>query len=142
MNHPTINPWTWQDALAFSQAVVVPGGERTVVLAGQGPVDADGRVLHPGDMDGQITAALDNVETVLAAAGMCLADVVRLNIYTTDVDRLFASYGTLAARLGAASCQAAGTLLGVTRLALPGMEIELEATASTGCPPGAGVRPV
>ncbi len=131
MNHTTINPWTWQDALAFSQAVVVPDAERTVLLAGQGPVDADGQVLFPGDMERQIALAMDNVETVLAASGMQLADVVRLNIYTTDVDRLFTAYGTLAARLAAGCCQPAATLIGVHRLALPGMDIELEATASS-----------
>lgn len=130
MNHIAINPWTWQDALSFSQAVVVPAGERTVVLAGQGPLDADGRVIHVGDMEGQITAAMDNLETVLAASAMSLADVVRINIFTTDVDRLFAAYGTLATRLAAGCCTPASTLIGVTRLALAGMEIELEATAS------------
>ena len=33
---------------------------------------------------------------------MCLANLVRLNVYTTDVDLLFQRYGVLASRLGAA----------------------------------------
>jgi hypothetical protein len=44
--------------------------------------------------------ALDNLETVLAAAAMSLANVVRRNAYTSDVDQLFGQWGTLAERLG------------------------------------------
>jgi enamine deaminase RidA (YjgF/YER057c/UK114 family) len=128
--HTTVNPWTWQDAFAFSQAVVVPAGERTVLLAGQGPVDADGAVLHAGDMAGQIGVAMDNVETVLAATGMSLADVVRMTLYTTDIDRFFEAYGAYAGRLAEAGVQPPASLIGVARLALPGMDVEIEATAS------------
>jgi enamine deaminase RidA (YjgF/YER057c/UK114 family) len=37
----------------------------------------------------QLELALDNLEAVLAGADMTLANVVRLNAYTTDVDELF-----------------------------------------------------
>ncbi len=47
-----------------------------------------------GDMRGQIEAAMNNVEAVLAAAGLSLAHVVRLNYYTTDVDGLVGSVAT------------------------------------------------
>jgi enamine deaminase RidA (YjgF/YER057c/UK114 family) len=60
---------------------------------------------------------------------MGLEHLVRLNIYTTDVDRLFESYGVLAARTGAAQVAPPGTLLGVARLAFPELLVELEATA-------------
>ncbi|MGX1128183.1 enamine deaminase RidA (YjgF/YER057c/UK114 family) [Streptomyces glaucescens] len=55
--------------------------------------------------------------------------LVRLNVYTTDVDRLFEHYGVLAARLGAAGVAPATSMLGVTRLALPDLMVELEGTA-------------
>jgi len=80
-------------------------------------------------MRGQIGMALDNLEAVLAEAGMTLANVVRLNTYTTDVDETLASFEVLETRLGAASVTPAMTLLGVTRLFLPELMIELEATA-------------
>jgi enamine deaminase RidA (YjgF/YER057c/UK114 family) len=54
---------------------------------------------------------------------------VRLNLYTTDVDRLLEAHGTFAGRLAAAECRPASTLLGVTGLAFPELLVEIEATA-------------
>jgi enamine deaminase RidA (YjgF/YER057c/UK114 family) len=85
--------------------------------------------MHPGDMVAQGELALDNLETVLTQAGMTLANVVRLNYYTTDVDAFFAAAEQLGPRLAAAGCRPASTLLGVTRLAFPELLIEIEATA-------------
>jgi enamine deaminase RidA (YjgF/YER057c/UK114 family) len=125
-----VNPWTWQDRYAFSQAVEVTGAERVVYCAGQISVDAGGNTLHPGDMAAQTAQALDNLEAVLGEAGMSMANVVRLNYYVTDVDRFFEGGAqVLAERMAAAGIQPSGTLLGITRLAFPGLVIELEATA-------------
>jgi enamine deaminase RidA (YjgF/YER057c/UK114 family) len=77
----------------------------------------------------QIIQALDNLETVLTGAGFTFADVMRLNYYTTDVDRFFESYEVMATRLAEAGCRSAGTLLGVSRLAFPELLVEFEATA-------------
>ena len=129
MERRVINPWTWQDEYGFVQANEIRGGERVVVCAGQTSVDADGRPTNPGDMAAQMGQALDNLETVLRDAGMSLSDVVRLNYYTTDVDRLFEAYGAAVDRLAAAGCRPASTLLGVARLAYPEMMVEIEATA-------------
>jgi enamine deaminase RidA (YjgF/YER057c/UK114 family) len=63
------------------------------------------------------------------AAGKSLANLVRLNVYTTDVDLLFQHYGVLASRLGAAHVAPTATMLGVTRLVIPGQVVELEGTA-------------
>jgi enamine deaminase RidA (YjgF/YER057c/UK114 family) len=124
-----INPWRWQDAFGFVQANALQGVERMVVCAGQFASNAEGRVLHPGDMVGQIELALDNLSLVLAEAGLTLGHVVRLTYYTTDVDAFLAAGPALGARLAAAGCRPAATLLGVTRLAEPEALIEIEATA-------------
>ncbi len=129
MERTAINPWPWSVEMGYNQAELVTGATRTLHLAGQTSVDADGRPQHAGEMAAQVGLALDNLEAVLAAAGMSLADVVRLNIYTTDVDALFESYGLIAGRLGGAGVQPPGTLLGVARLAYPELLVELEATA-------------
>ena len=89
----------------------------------------DGKPLHEGDMGAQVGLSLDNLEVVLTAAGMSLANLVRLNVYTTDVDLLFAHYGVLAGRLGSARVSPTTTMLEVTRLAIPGQLVELEGTA-------------
>jgi enamine deaminase RidA (YjgF/YER057c/UK114 family) len=129
MERRIINPWTWQDAFGFVQANELTGVERVLVCAGQAAMDAEGRPVHPGDLGAQLNQALDNLETVLGQAGLTLANVVRLNYYTTDVDGFFAASEALVRRLRAAGCRSASTLLGVTRLALPELLIEIEATA-------------
>ena len=130
MEKNTVNPWTWQDQLGYSQGVLVTDPQQTLYAAGQGSMDADGNLVHDGDVAGQAAKAMDNVETVLAAAGMSLADVVRVTLYTTDIDRFFAAYGAYAGRLAQAGVQPPASLIGVARLALPGMDVEIEATAS------------
>jgi enamine deaminase RidA (YjgF/YER057c/UK114 family) len=124
-----INPWTWQDQFGFVQAYEVIEGQRVLYCAGQTSVDAEGNPVHDGDMGAQLTQALDNVETVLAEADLQLSNVVRLNIYTTDVDALFGAYPAFIPRLTEAGCRPSSTLLGVTRLAFPELLVELEATA-------------
>lgn len=124
-----INPWTWQDQFGYAQAVSVPAGHDMLYCAGQTSVDAAGRPLHAGDVRAQLCQALDNLETVLAAAGAGLDGLVRLNLMTTDVDALFACYDVLLSRLARAGARPAMTLLGVERLAFPQLLVELEATA-------------
>jgi enamine deaminase RidA (YjgF/YER057c/UK114 family) len=92
-------------------------------------VDADGNAQHPGDMAAQLTLALDNLEAVLAGADMTVANVVRLNFYTTDVDTLFQLFPTVNERFAHTGVRFATTVLGVARLAAPDMLVVLEATA-------------
>lgn len=80
-------------------------------------------------MAAQLALSLDNLVAVLDEADMSLVNLVRLNVYTTDVDLLFQHYGVLAARLGASGAAPATTMLGITRLAIPGQLVELEGTA-------------
>ena len=132
MERRIINPWTWQDRFGFVQANAISGVARTIHCSGQTSVDADGNPVHEGDMRAQLTQSLDNLEAVLGEGGAGLSDVVRLNSYTTDLDGYFAAQEVLATRLGEAGCRPATTLLGVSRLALPPLLVELEATAFIG----------
>ncbi len=124
-----VNPVTWSEDMGFNQAEIVTGHTRTLYCSGQTAMSPDGRPLHPGDMAAQLDLALDNLEALLESAGMTLANLIRLNVYTTDVDLLFQHYGRLAARLATAAVAPPTTMLGVTRLAIPGQLVELEATA-------------
>jgi enamine deaminase RidA (YjgF/YER057c/UK114 family) len=124
-----VNPWQWSLQFGFNQGEIVEGGSRVLFCAGQTSVDADGTPQHPGDMAAQIGLAADNLEAVLRDAGMSLANVVRLNFYTTDVDAFIANGEVLGQRTGAAGVAPPGTLLGVARLAFPELMVELEATA-------------
>jgi enamine deaminase RidA (YjgF/YER057c/UK114 family) len=124
-----INPSTWQEQFGFGHGNFVSAGARTLYAAGQASTDDVGNPVHAGDMVAQVSQSLDNIEKVLSQAGMTLADVVRLNIFTTDIDAFFGAHASMVERLDAAGCKPASTLLGVTRLAFPEMLVELEATA-------------
>ena len=124
-----INPWPWSVDMGFNQGEVAEGYQRTLFCAGQTAMSADGQPQHAGDMAAQVAMAMDNLEAVLREAGMGLANVVRLNIYTTDIDEFFAHYGPMVERLAAVGMAPPGTLLGVARLAFPELMIEIEATA-------------
>ena len=124
-----INPWTWQDSRGYVQANEARGVERTLYCAGVVSVDGDGQPLHGGDMRAQAMLALDNLEMILSQANCALADVVRLTIYTTDMDAYLAAAPDIRARLAAANCRPASSLLGAARLAMPQLLIEIEATA-------------
>ena len=130
MERRVINPWKWQDNFGFVQANEVKGAERTLICSGQTSVDDNGTPVHAGDMAAQVNKALDNLETVLKQAGMDMSNLVRLNVYTTDVDGLLVAFPQVAGRLSAnGTTKYASTLLGVARLAFPELMIELEATA-------------
>jgi len=129
-NTRAINPWTWQDAFGFSQAVEVTSPSRVLVCAGQTSVDADGNPIHAGDMAAQLRQALDNLQTVLKAAGLDFRDVVRLNYYTTNVPAYLAASDEVWKRFALTGRpKPAGTLLGVASLFHPDILIEIEATA-------------
>lgn len=129
MERTAVNPVTWSVELGFNQGEVVSGHTRTLYCSGQTAMSGEGRPLHDGDLAAQLALSLDNLEAVLDEAGMSLANLVRLNVYTTDVDLLFQHYGVMASRLGAATVAPATTMLGVARLAIPGQLVELEGTA-------------
>lgn len=129
MERTAVNPVTWSVKMGFNQGELVSRHTRTLYCSGQTAMSADGRPEHDGDMAAQLALSLANLEAVLGEAGMSLANLVRLNVYTTDVDLLFQHYGVLAARLGTARVSPSTTMLGVTRLAIPGQLVELEGTA-------------
>ena len=129
MDRRIINPWTWQDP-GFVQANEVRGVQRVLICSGQASMDADGSPVHPADMHAQLNQALDNLETVLKSADFQLSDVVRLNIFTTDVDAFLGAWEeAVGPRLAESGCRQASTLLGVARLAFPELMVEIEATA-------------
>jgi len=129
MERTAVNPVTWSVEMGFNQGELVSEHTRTLYCSGQAAMGSDGTPRHDGDMAAQLALSLDNLEGVLREAGMSLANLVRLNVYTTDVDLLFQHYGVLASRLGAAGVAPATTMLGVSRLAILGLMVELEGTA-------------
>ncbi|MGY6274182.1 RidA family protein [Methylomonas sp. MgM2] len=66
----------------YSQAVKV---DNTVYLSGQIPLDPSTMEVVDGDIGIQIRRVFDNLKAVAAAAGGDLADIVKLNVFLTDL---------------------------------------------------------
>jgi reactive intermediate/imine deaminase len=95
-------------------------------VSGCVPVDGDGKLV-PGDVVAQTRQVFDNVGAVLAAAGAAFADVVKVTVFLTDVDDRAAVNTVRQEVFGDA--RPASTLVEVSRLAIPGARIEVEAIA-------------
>jgi enamine deaminase RidA (YjgF/YER057c/UK114 family) len=78
----------------------------------EGGVLKDGQCA--GDLPAQVSLSLDNIETVFRKAGMTLSNVVRITVFTTDVDAMMGAWNELAKRFAAAGAQPTSTLVGVT----------------------------
>ena len=66
----------------YSQAVRV---DDTVYISGQIPLDPASMEVVEGGIEAEITRVFDNLQAVAEAAGGSLADVVKLNIFLTDL---------------------------------------------------------
>jgi enamine deaminase RidA (YjgF/YER057c/UK114 family) len=130
MQRTPVNPWPWSRKLGYDQGQVTQGQTRQLSIAGQTAVDAQGNPQAPGDMRAQFALALDNLQAVVAAAGMGLADLTQITIYTTDVDATLNSMDIYGMRMGPLGAAPPMTLIGVSRLAIPPLMIEIAASAA------------
>ncbi len=112
----------------YSQ-VVVATGRTHVHIAGTVSLDEDRNLIGEGDMALQVATTFENVRRSLAAAGATPQDVVRINIFVTDVDAyLWEGTPQQQAFFGEGTVPAS-TLVGVTRLADPRYLVEIQVDA-------------
>ena len=125
------NPPGVHETAGYSHVTISSEG-RLAHLAGQCPLDLDGTVVGPGDIDAQTDQVIANCRTVLAAAGAEPADVVRSIIYVVSADSavLAAVWQRLTASPLAPAFTTASTLLGVAALGYRGQLIEIDLTAA------------
>lgn len=82
---PRFNPpsgWP-QQGRAFNHGVVAGAG-RILYMTGQVAWDRDGALVGEGDCEKQMNKCFENVESILAAVGGHLADIVSLTIFFLD----------------------------------------------------------
>jgi enamine deaminase RidA (YjgF/YER057c/UK114 family) len=129
MERREINPTDWLSGFNINHGIEVTGAQRVLYLSGQTSNGPDGAPLHAGDLVAQFSAAWSNLKDALAAAGMDATNIVRLNIYTTDVPAFMAKAEALIPIFAGDGCKPVSTLLGVAALFEPELMVELEATA-------------
>jgi reactive intermediate/imine deaminase len=79
----------------YSQAVRVGN---TIWVSGQIPLDPATKELVPGDVEAQVRRVFDNLKAIVTAAGASFDDVVKVNVFLTDlahfalVNKIMAEY--------------------------------------------------
>jgi 2-iminobutanoate/2-iminopropanoate deaminase len=87
--------------------------------------DVEGKLVGGTDAAAQTRQILVNLNRVLDAAGATMADVLKVTVFLTNIDDRAAINPVRQEFFG--SARPASTLIEVSRLALPGMKVEIEA---------------
>lgn len=122
-----VNPATLPTPPGYSQVAEVTGG-RTVYVAGQVALDAQGRLVGEGDFAAQARQAFANVQRALEAVGLGFEHVVKLNLFLLDVAHLPALRQVRDEFVDTAS-PPASTLVQVAALFRPEFLFEVDAVA-------------
>jgi enamine deaminase RidA (YjgF/YER057c/UK114 family) len=132
MPHQRLNPDNLYRAAGdvYSQIVVSAPGTQWHI-AGMVPLDRNRGLVGENDMAGQVAQVMHNVKLALDAVGATPSHIVRLHIYTTDMDRFMAEGREPLYRFFS-DAPPASTLLGVSRLADARYLVEVEVTAVAG----------
>jgi 2-iminobutanoate/2-iminopropanoate deaminase len=96
-------------------------------ISGQAAIDERGQAVGAGDFDAQAERVFQNLKRVLEAGGSSLANVVKVTIFLMDMS----NFGKIVELRGKwfTPPYPADTIVEVSSLALPELEIEIEAIA-------------
>ena len=100
-----------------------------VFVSGTTSLDSKGRV-QGRDVAEQTVVVMRKIDAALKSAGARLKDLVRLTIFVTDIRDMRPISKALGRALKGTSVSA--TMVGVSALATPGLQVEIEATAMIG----------
>lgn len=125
-----INPPTRHNPSGYTHGVIVPEGKRMMFISGQLSGNIQG-VLESDDLVTQFGACLDNVLTVVRAAGGDARNIAKMNVFITDFPLYHAKKREIAvawyARFGEGF--PAMTIIEVTKIFDSKGKVEIEATA-------------
>ena len=122
----TYSPSTVAAPTGYSHGVELGANARILYVAGQIGVAPDGSIAK--DITGQATQAWKNIQNVLAAAGMELKDLVKVNHYLTRKEDIAAYREVRSKVLG--ELKPASTLFVISALAREDFLVEVEAVAA------------
>jgi reactive intermediate/imine deaminase len=126
VNIQHINPPALGTPHGYTHVVTVEGG-RTVYIAGQVPLDKDGKLVGAGDFAAQARQTFKNLKAALAASGADFSNVVDMTTYVTDMSQIDAYRKVRNAYM--TSPLPAASLVEVKRLFRPDVMLEVSAIA-------------
>jgi enamine deaminase RidA (YjgF/YER057c/UK114 family) len=122
------NPPGMAKPAAYSHVVEVNGPHRTVYLAGQTGIDANGKVAE--GFRAQAVQVMENIKTALGSVGGGFEHVVKLTSYLTNLEANGAEFREVrGSYFPNKAALPASTLLQISRLANPAYLVEVEVIA-------------
>jgi enamine deaminase RidA (YjgF/YER057c/UK114 family) len=129
--HNRLNPPGLFDSTSWGfHQIQISTGQRIVHFAGQAALDSDAAIVGVGDFRTQMATCLANIDIACAAAGVGRTDIAAIRLYVVDQNADFTPViiELLSGFFGPDATPPA-TLVGVARLGMPEMMIEIEAVA-------------
>ena len=123
-----LNPFGFSAFGHYSQGVTIDLGTKTMILtAGQIALDDDGKPVAPGDFTAQTRFIFGRIQQVLEAAGAGIDDVVKAQIFITDVSK----YSEVSAVRNEffATARPASTMVEISNTVAKGCDVEIEVMA-------------
>ncbi len=116
----------WKTEIFGFSHGVLSEGKKILFISGESGIDKNVKVVE--GFESQCRLAFDSIDAVLKEAGASFHNVVKVNGYLVDLQKNLTAFGSIAAQyLGGE--HPAQTLIEVKGLALPGMQVEVEAIA-------------
>ncbi len=122
-----INPASMHKPPGYTHVVEATGPGRIVYIAGQLGLDPLGKMA--GDFRGQAEQAFENLKAALAAVGGRFENVVKFNMYFTDIAAQLPTAREVRDRYVNTAAPPASTAVGIAKLARDGALFEIEAVA-------------
>ncbi len=136
MKRRSVNPTEWGLQFSMDQGELVEGATRHLRCSGQISAVPDSttelgiKVVAPNEIRGQMECALANVDSILAKGEMTRANIVALRFFTTNIDGFLENYDVYATWIAEAGTRPPQSLIGVQRLVLPDLVVEIEIEAA------------
>ncbi len=136
MKRTSVNPVDWGLAYSMDQGEIVEGATKHLRCSGQISVDPSPDaelgvvVVSPNDLRGQMEYTFRNIDSVLEKAEMGRENIVALRFFTTNIDKFLANYDVYADWIAPAGIRPPQSLIGVNRLVLPELMVEIEIEAA------------
>ena len=133
MSKEIFSPPTLMKPVGYSHVAKITSGT-LVYIAGQVSADVSGELIGEGNFEAQAEQVFKNLKAAIEAAGGTMADLVKMNVYVVAEVGAEAvpKFRAVRERYVNVEKPPASTFVTVTRLAMPGWLIEIEAVAAIG----------